>query len=330
VAEYLMTDLVAVDIGGTHARFALATVAGGCVVSLGEEFVAKTAEHAGLRSAWDAFAAASRPLPRAAAIAVAAPLDGDEVRFTNSAWVVRTGAIGNELGIDAHLLLNDFAAVAHAVAHADADQFEHLCGPDAPLPERGTICIVGPGTGLGVAHLFREGTRYLVTPTEGGHIGFAPADSVEDALLGRLRERHGRVSAERLASGPGLGEIVAGLAALEDKPAPDLPSVELWSLALSGDQPLAAAALDRFCRILGSTAGDLALAQGANAVVIAGGLGYRIREHLHGSGFAERFRAKGRFRGLMEAMPVKLIVHPQPGLFGAAAAFAAAEASALG
>ena len=100
--------------------------------------------------------------------------------------------------------------------------------------------------------------------------------------------------------------------------------IDIWTRGTSEGDSLAAAAVDRFCLSLGSVAGDIALAQGGFAgVVIAGGLGYRIRETLLASGFAQRFRAKGRFESLMAGIPVKLIVHPQPGLFGAAAAFAA-------
>jgi glucokinase len=97
----------------------------------------------------------------------------------------------------------------------------------------------------------------------------------------------------------------------------------LWQRGTVGEDSLAAAAVDRFCLSLGSVAGDIALAQGASGVVIAGGLGLRIRDSLLASGFASRFMAKGRFEAMMAALPVKLITHPQPGLFGAAAAFAA-------
>ena len=96
----------------------------------------------------------------------------------------------------------------------------------------------------------------------------------------------------------------------------------IWTRGMEQKDSLAAAAVDRFCLSLGSVAGDLALAQGASGVVIAGGLGLRIREHLIRSGFPERFVSKGRFENFMAAIPVKLITHPQPGLFGAAAAFA--------
>lgn len=318
--------LVAVDLGGTHARFALAEAAEGRVLHLGEAVTLKTAEHASLQTAWEDFARTVRePLPRAAAIAIAGPVHGELIRLTNNPWIIRPALIHEKLGVDSHVLVNDFAAVAHAVAQAGAEHFIHLTGPDTPLPLEGTISVVGPGTGLGVAHLWRNGERYHVQPTEGGHIDFAPLDTIEDAILARLRKRHRRVSVERVVAGPGLAEIYATLASLEGKAVRELGDQELWELGLSGRDSLAAAAIDRFCLALGSVAGDIALAQGGSAVVIAGGLGYRIRETLLRSGFAERFCAKGRFEGLMAGLPVKLIVHPQPGLFGAAAAFAQAE-----
>jgi glucokinase len=130
------------------------------------------------------------------------------------------------------------------------------------------------------------------------------------------------VSAERIVSGPGLPDIYATLAAIEGRAVHAMDDKTLWTLALEGSDSLATAAVDRFCMTLGSVAGDIALAQGGGAVVIAGGLGLRIKDILVQSGFADRFRAKGRFETLMAALPVKLITHPQPGLFGAAAAFA--------
>jgi glucokinase len=125
-----------------------------------------------------------------------------------------------------------------------------------------------------------------------------------------------------LVSGPAIVDIYETLALLENRAVLERGDVELWTAGTDGSDSLAAAAVDRFCMLLGSAAGDFALAHGASAVVVAGGLGFRIRETILRSAFAERFRAKGRFAGLMAALPVKLIVHPQPGLFGAAAAFA--------
>ena len=316
-------QLVAVDIGGTHARFTLAEVDGGKVITLGEAVTLKTAEHASFQLAWQEFERLNgAALPPAAAIAVAGPVGGDVIRFTNNPWIIRPALIPEKLGAERYVVVNDFAAVAHAVAQAHADHFIHVCGPDTALPAQGAISVVGPGTGLGVALLLRQAHGYHVQPTEGGHIDYAPLDSIEDQILARLRKRYRRVSVERVVAGPGIVDIYETLAAIEDRPVPQRDDKALWGAGMDGSDPLAAAAVDRFCLSLGSVAGDLALAHGSQALVLAGGLGFRIRDTLVTSGFADRFRAKGRFDALMAAMPVKLITHPQPGLFGAAAAFA--------
>ncbi|MFM5884212.1 MAG: glucokinase [Novosphingobium sp.] len=325
----MSTELVAVDIGGTHARFALATIGDDGSITLGEPSTQHTKDHASFQTAWEDFARQlGRDLPRATAIAVAGPVGGEVIRFTNNPWIIRPALIGEKLGVDRFTLVNDFGAVGHAVARAEAEHFIHLAGPDVPLPGAGTISIVGPGTGLGVAHIWRDGGGgYRVQATEGGHIEFAALDSIEDAILARLRQRHIRVSAERVVSGPGLIDIYEALAAMEGRAIQQVDDKTLWTLGTSGEDSLAAAAVDRFCLSLGSFAGDIALAQGAAGVVIAGGLGLRIKDTLLKSGFASRFKAKGRFEGLMADLPVRLITHPQPGLFGAAAAFAKEHAA---
>jgi glucokinase len=319
-----VTEIVAVDIGGTHARFAIAEVERGRVVSLGEDCTLKTAEHASLQTAWEEFGRrVGRPLPTGAGIAIAGPIQGEVLKLTNNPWVIRPDLIPNTLGADRYALVNDFGAVGHAVAQLDASHFRHVCGGDRPLPEEGVVSIVGPGTGLGVAQLLRREGRYHVIETEGGHIDFAPLDTLEDRILAELRNRYRRVSVERVAAGPGLANIYEALAHIEGRPAAFADDKALWAAAMSGEDSLAAAALDRFCLSLGAVAGDIALAHGADAVVIAGGLGLRLADHLPKSGFHGRFVAKGRFERRMDDMPVKLITHPQPGLFGAAAAFGA-------
>lgn len=319
----MSTQLVTVDIGGTHARFALAEVAADGTITLDEPATLHTKDHASFQTAWEDFARMQGgTLPDAVAIAVAGPVGGEVIRFTNNPWIIRPALIPEKLGARRYTVVNDFGAVGHAVARADAAHFVHLAGPDVALPTEGTISIVGPGTGLGVAHLWRSGSAYRVQATEGGHIDFAPLDSIEDAILARLRTRYRRVSIERVVSGPGVVDIYEALAVMESRAIQPLDDRTIWQLGTSGEDSLAAAAVDRFCLSLGSVAGDIALAQGASGVVIAGGLGLRIKDTLLQSGFANRFTAKGRFAELMAALPVKLITHPQPGLFGAAAAFA--------
>lgn len=318
-----MTEIVSVDIGGTHARFAVAEVADGSVVSLGEPVTLKTAEHGSLQLAWEAFGEQlGRPLPRAGAIAVASPISGELIKLTNNPWVIRPALIPSKLGLDSHVLINDFGAVGHAAAQVGPEHFEHLCGPNTDFPARGSITICGPGTGLGVAQVLRAHSGYHVIETEGGHMDFAPLDKLEDAILARLRKSYTRVSVERIVAGPGIVAIYEALASIEGRAVTSLDDKQVWALALEGKDSLAAAALDRFCLALGAVAGDLALAHGPKGVVIAGGLGLRIKDALKQSGFANRFVAKGRFQSLMATIPVKLITHPQPGLYGAAAAYA--------
>jgi glucokinase len=319
-----MTEIVAIDIGGTHARFALAEVAGGRVLRLGEVCTLRTADHEGLETAWEAFgAAAGRPLPDSAAIALAGPVRGETLKLTNSHWIIRPASIPSRLGVERFTLVNDFGAVAHAVARLGPEHFAFLCGPDRPLPEEGVISIVGPGTGLGIAQLLRLGSGYHVVETDGGHFDFAPLDSLEDRILARLRTRYGRVSVERVASGTGLVNLYDALAAIEGRETSLSDERALWQAAMAGDDPLAAAALDRFCLSLGAVAGDIALVQGAEAVAIGGGLGLRLAGRLAGSGFCGRFVAKGRFEQRMRDTPVRIITYAQPGLYGAAVAFAA-------
>jgi glucokinase len=317
-------DLVTVDIGGTHARFAIATHGTDGAITLDEPITLHTSDHASFQTAWEDYRAQKGgELPSRVAMAIAGPVNADVIRFTNNPWIIRPAKVKEKLGCTDYVLVNDFEAVAHAVARAGEDEFIHLAGPQTPLGPTGRLSVLGPGTGLGVAHLYREpdGT-YRVSATEGGHIDFAPLDSVEDAILARLRKRHTRVSVERVVAGPAIVDIYATLAALEGRAVKEQDDVAIWTAGMDGSDSLASAAIDRFCLSLGAVAGDIALAQGGFAgVVIAGGLGFRLRDHLPQSGFAERFRAKGRFETLMAGIPVKLITHPQPGLFGAAAAF---------
>ena len=318
-----MRQVAVADVGGTHARFALATVEGGKVMSLGEPVTLKTAEHGSFQLAWEEFGRqAGIALPTNLAIAFAGPVGGEVLKLTNNPWVIRPALIKERLGVDDYVIVNDFGAVGYAVATLGDEHFEHLCGPKRPLPDEGVISIVGPGTGLGVAALLRKPDHYEVIETEGGHVDFAPLDSLEDRILIQLRRHFRRISVERVASGQGLWNLYEALGALEGRDLTFHDEKQLWAAALAGADSLANAALDRLCLTLGAVAGDMALAQGASAVVIAGGVGFRLKDYLPKSGFQDRFIAKGRFERRMDEMPVKLITHPQPGLIGAAAAFA--------
>ncbi|MBB5014730.1 glucokinase [Rehaibacterium terrae] len=311
------------DIGGTNARFALADLSPPRP-ALREQRSLKAADFASLQHAVEHYLAEVGATPKRAAIAVACPVDGDEIRLTNRAWSFGREALRRALGLDALHLLNDFGAVAHAVPRLADDERTHLYGPtDAPL--RGPVSVLGPGTGLGVALLVGDDAHgWQVVETEGGHVGFAPQGEEEQTLARWVTARFGRASNERLLSGAGLSHIDAALrgidpsVSVQDGALRDPASIV--NAALDGHDAVARRALARFCAVLGSVAGDCALIHGARTVAIAGGIVPRFLPFLRASAFRERFLAKGRFAALLETVTVRLITHPQPGLLGAAVA----------
>jgi glucokinase len=317
-------EIIAVDVGGTHARFARATLGGDGVPQLGPVFKYKVAECLSLPDCWHRFLAEEGGSPpRAASIAFATAIGREVIKLTNSSWVVRPATLADELGLEQLRLVNDFEAVAHAVTKLPANHLPLLFGPDTPFPRHGSVTVLGPGTGLGVAMVaYDDGVPHVVA-TEGGHLDFAPLDAIETRLLDCLRERHLRVSTERFVSGPGLNNIYRGLAVINHLKVELLSDGDLWQAALdeAGDNDLAKMALERLCLCYGSVAGDLALAHGPGPVVLAGGLTQRMRPQLIASGFHSRFTAKGRFESLMASLPIRLAVHDEIGLFGAAAAY---------
>lgn len=308
-----MGALVAVDVGGTNARFALATVTGNRV-ELTSTLVLASDEYDTFERAWHVFGERmDRPLPAVAAIAVAGPVRDGRAAMTNHHWRLDAGALARSLGLERVVLINDLAAAAHAVAHAPPGDFVAI--KSASGEGGGMVSVIGLGTGLGGAILMIEDGRPVVRASECGHIGFSPRGDFEQRLFARLGREFGRASAERAVSGAALPfyyELASG------RPGPD--EVSLWTAALDNSDPLAQAALDRFCAAFGSIAGDIALAQGADRVVLTGGLAARLGERLAASAFAARFVDKDRMRPLLELIPVDLLAIDHPGLVGAALA----------
>jgi glucokinase len=305
------------DVGGTHARFAVVEPSNAGPwrilqrLDLAEPF--PTFNDA-LRSYLER--AGVTPLPRLAAIAVAGPVEAGTARFTNRGWDISEQAL-REVGFERALLINDFAALALAVDLLDE---KHLHPIGAPLKglERGTITILGAGTGFGVSCLARYGDRTVPMATEGGHMGFAPSDAEELAALQLMWKQEGRVSIERILSGSGLEHLYRTLEQLAGRAAPPLTAAEISAAALRNEAG-PRAALTMFCSIFGAVAGDLALAHGARGgVYIAGGIAEKIEEFLIQSPFRHRFEDKGRLTAYVAAIPTQLIVYPDIALLGAA------------
>lgn len=314
------------DVGGTHSRFALVDPADPTVRLLHRRTLAN-AGLASLQASAGRYLAEVGMRPSRALIAVAAPLSGDRVQLTNHAWSFSRTGLQQALGLEELRLLNDFAAMAWAVPSLTAEDWVSLRGRDDE-PLRGPVSVLGPGTGLGVAQLVGSRLRgWQVIDTEGGHATFAPISAQERVIADWLHTRFGRVSNERLLSGAGLGWIDAVMRGAAERTS-DLPVVlrepaVILRAALEWHEPAARRAVECFCAVLGSVAGDIALIHGARSVVIAGGIVPRFIEFLRGSAFRDRFLAKGRLADRLAALPVRVVTHPAPGLLGAAVAMRA-------
>lgn len=314
------------DIGGTNARFALTDVDAPQVQILQPRSL-EAARFASLQHAAEHYLAEVGAAPTRAAIAVASPVSGEEIRLTNRAWSFLRGDLQRALGLERLHLLNDFGAVAWSVPALATDDQMLLHGPDeAPL--RSPVTVLGPGTGLGVAMLVGDATHgWNVVETEGGHVSFAPLGDEEAAIARWFTARFGRVSNERLLCGAGLSHIDAVLRGAVDHANgqhQDLREpADIVALALEGHDLAARRTLARFCAVLGSVAGDAALIHGSRTVMIAGGIVPRFLPFLRSSAFRERFLAKGRFAPYLETVSIRVITHSHPGLLGAAMALRA-------
>jgi glucokinase len=315
---------IAADIGGTNARFAVAE-SHGAGLRLVFQRTYPTASFPDFEPALEAFVrearaagATGRELPPAC-IAIAGAVDRQSGRLTNRAnWTFDLHALREHLGVHARLI-NDFLAIAHAVPRAGAaDWIELQAGEPAP---RGTIALVGAGTGLGVASLIWDGAKYRPQPSEGGHMAFAPADEMQLELCRYLMQTHGgRASAERAVSGAGLKRIHTFLRQ-GDQREPALEPPEITARALEDRSSLSAQALAIFIRCYGSFAGDAALAFLARGgVYICGGIAAKLAARFAEGDFIEAFVFKGRHRDIAASIPVRLVTNENLGLHGAALA----------
>jgi glucokinase len=304
------------DVGGTNARFALVDAQGH--VRHPRSFPCK--DYASLTDIIAEYieTTAGRRRPPRAVVAVAGPVVDGEIEFTNLDWRVSEGDLLAHFEFEAVTLINDFAAQALACPLLEGQDLRQLGPPGVRGAHGCPIVALGAGTGFGVAALARSDRGDIAIATEGGHAAFAPNDDVEVEIWRRLHARHGRVSVERLLSGPGLYDIYCVLADLAGQNAVLPDEVAVTTEGLVGD-PVAAAAIDRFGGLLGAAAGDLALTFGARGgIYVSGGIAPRIAERLATGVFRSRFEDKGRLSDYVKAIPTYLVLHPYPAILGAA------------
>ncbi len=299
------------DIGGTTARFAV--LSGGAVGPA--DHLPVSAYHSIVDAVRDYLGGRRERAPIGAAVlGVAGPIEGGRCILTNSRWVIDVAELHRAFGFKSVHLINDFETVAHALPFLCASDLRPIA---TGQPIGDSMAVLGPGTGLGMAGLIRRGSGVTVIPTEGGHATLPGATAREDAVIACLRDKFGHVSAERALSGPGLENLYAAIAAIDGIAAPDRTAEEITRQALDGGCPLCVAALDMFCAMLGTVAGNLALMfRARGGVYIAGGIAPRIVDVLARSPFHARFIAKGRFTPYLEGIPVAVIVNPDSAFVG--------------
>jgi glucokinase len=310
------------DIGGTYARFALEVAPG----EFAHMASLRCAEHADFHAAVTAYMGSLSGVSlvdiKNAAVAIANPVAGDEVRMTNYHWKFSIEQMRARLQFDNLVVVNDFTALAMAVPSLLPNQRRQVGGGMA-VP-RSVVGLIGAGSGLGVSGLIPADNGWVALGTEGGHTSFSPRDEREVAILQFAWRQHGHVSFERLLSGPGIELIHRALTVNAGKPYQALGAPEITRQALAGEDAVCAETLDVFCAILGTAAANLAVTQGAfGGIYIGGGIVPRLGAYFDQSPFRGRFEDKGRFTDYMKGIPTFVITATDSTFVGASMILAA-------
>jgi glucokinase len=317
--------VLAGDIGGTSTRLAYFDSAGGELTPLIEKRFSSRAGGS-LEEIVSRFIAEEGLTAERACFGIAGPILQGRVRTPNLPWSVDAVELARLLKMPAVELINDLEANAFGIDLLGADDLVVL-NRGVPDPA-GTIAVVSAGTGLGEALAYWDGSAHRPLRSEGGHADFAPRTELETELLLFLRAEHGRVSTERVVSGPGLRNIYRFLRDsrhIAESPAVAVamqqgdPSAAISRAALAGECPLCEQALDIFVSLYGAEAGNVALrGLATGGVYLGGGIAPKIIERLKGPGFMLAFTAKGRLSPLLENIPVRVILNDRTALLGAA------------
>jgi glucokinase len=308
------------DIGGTNVRFAL--LAPGSTEPQCEQSLL-CADYKGLeQAARHYFAQVGVAGVREAAIDVATAVTGDLIKLTNSPWAFSIEQTRQQLGLRRLLVLNDFTALALSLPTLSATELRQV-GRGTPVAHT-AVGLIGAGTGLGVSGLLPSGARWVPVEGEGGHVAFSPMTPREDAVLAVLRERFGHVSAERLASGPGLVNIYESLCRLDRVPVRSLEPSQIAQAGVAESDVQCAEGVAMFCAVLGTTAANLVATLGARGgLYIGGGIVPKLGHYFDRSPFRSRFEHKGRFSAYVAAVPTYVILAENPALRGLAMALSA-------
>jgi glucokinase len=301
------------DIGGTHTRLAIVNVTH-TILHLQSY---RNEEFSELGQILDEYIShlPAQCRPDAGVLAVASPVRGDEIQFTNSAWNFSIMEYRSRFTFKFLDVINDFVAVALAIPGLESSDCIKIGKGEAIHDE--PIGVIGPGTGLGVSILVPTSGRWMAISSEGGHVTLPAYNDEEERIISRVRERHGHVSAERLISGPGLALLYQTIAELKGVTVTELDPEDITAHDAAGTDQVASYTVDVFMKMLGTIAGDLAVTSGARGgIYIAGGILPKISNRFVNSGFRNRFTDKGRYHDYLEQIPTFLITRDNIGING--------------
>ncbi|MEM7569501.1 MAG: glucokinase [Pseudomonadota bacterium] len=312
--------MLVADIGGTNARFALAETHAGRVALTNQRTLA-TEDFETPGEAVAAYLQTVGAKPRHACFAVAAPVDGDDIAFTNNPWRFNRADLQSDMGFEAFAVVNDFAALAAGIAVVPDDFFETI-RPGTPAPGAPKL-VIGPGTGLGQALLVPCGQSDQVIPTQGGHVSFAPRSPLEIEVMQFIAKEHAHVSVERLVCGNGLVNIYRALCHIKGVQPASFGANDITEAVRTGEHTIAAETVLFFCNVFGAVVGDAALASGTRGgIYLAGGILPKIKDIFLSSDFVENVLSKDPMRAYLEPIPISLIVKDGTALYGAARSLA--------
>ena len=304
------------DIGGTNARFGLIDRSG-----IRDTRIFRCADFPSLEAAAEAYLTTvpANARPRQGAFCVAGPVTGDAVEITNLRWTFSVEHVRTALGLERLRVINDFTAVALSVPRlGEGDRVQ--VGEGGPEPGA-VIGILGPGSGLGVSGLVPGPRGWTALSAEGGHTTMAPISDRESAVLAQLRKSYDHVSAERVRSGPGLVNLYTALSIIDGREPATLTPAEVAGKGTDGSDAHCAEAVEMFCAMLGTVAGNLALTLGARGgIYIAGGIVPKLGPKFVHSRFRKRFTEKGRMREFLAPIPTYVVTHKLPAFLGLAEA----------
>lgn len=302
------------DIGGTNARLALVSPGSLTPDPLGQF---ATTDYGDLGELLNhALGQCDGPRPNTVVCAVASPVTGDEIAFTNAGWHFSTAATRRQLGLERLEVINDWVAQGWAIPALSPTDWRVIQSGEADITA--PRIALGPGTGLGSALVIPCADGWQVFAAEGGHISVAPTTTREAEIVLTLQSRYGHCSAERMASGVGLEAVHAAICEL-DGDAGEALTAEAISAAARAGKPAAQETITLFASMLGSATGDILLATGARGgAYLGGGLIPALGDGFDWPTFTARLKDKGRFANYLAAIPVYQITHQAPALLGLA------------